>query len=165
MIERAAIGVGANLGDARASVLNAISALGNAPKNAIWRASSLYRTAPVEAMGPDFINAVVVLETSHTPHSLLALMQEIESAHGRTRPYRNAPRTLDLDLLLFGERVLTGAQLTVPHTRMTSRAFVLVPLIEAWPEAQIPGVGRADSLPAAREPLMRVAPPAAGLAA
>ena len=127
------VAVGANLGDARQTVENAIDSLGRLPKSRLTARSSLYRTAPVDASGPDFINAVVALETDLAPLELLAHLQRLESAAGRERSYRNAPRTLDLDLLLHGEQVLDTPVLTLPHPRMHQRAFVLVPLAEIAP--------------------------------
>ena len=134
MTETAYIAIGANLGDARQAVEDAIGALGRLPQSRLVARSSLYRTAPVDAGGPDFINAVVALDTDLAPHALLAKLQAIETAAGRERPYRNAPRTLDLDLLMHGDRVLDTPTLTLPHPRMQQRAFVLVPLAEIAPD-------------------------------
>jgi 2-amino-4-hydroxy-6-hydroxymethyldihydropteridine diphosphokinase len=100
----------------------------------VVRASSLYRTAPHEASGPDFINAVALLETQLSPLDLLHALQQIEQAHGRQRPYKNAPRTLDLDLIFHGDAQLATTELTLPHPRWTERAFVLVPLAQVCPE-------------------------------
>ncbi|MBS0340190.1 MAG: 2-amino-4-hydroxy-6-hydroxymethyldihydropteridine diphosphokinase [Proteobacteria bacterium] len=133
MTETAYIAIGANLGDARQSVEDAIEALGRLPQSRMVARSSLYRTAPVDAGGPDFINAVVAIDTGLAPLDLLARLQAIEAAAGRERPYRNAPRTLDLDLLIHGEQVLDTPTLTLPHPRMSQRAFVLVPLAEIAP--------------------------------
>ena len=96
--------------------------------------SRLYRSAPHEAQGPDFINAVARLETRLTAPDLLAQLQALELAAGRERPYRNAPRTLDLDLLLYGDARIDSPQLTLPHPRLHERAFVLRPLAEVAPE-------------------------------
>ena len=134
MTETAYVAIGANLGDARQAVEDAIGALGRLPQSRLVARSSLYRTAPVDAGGPDFINAVVALDTDLAPHDLLAKLQAIETASGRERPYRNAPRTLDLDLLMHGDRVLDTPTLTLPHPRMHQRAFVLVPLAEIAPD-------------------------------
>ena len=134
MTEIAYVAVGANLGDPRQSVEDAIDALGRLPQSRLAARSSLYRTAPVDAGGPDFINAVVALETGLAPLELLARLQAIEAAAGRERPYRNAPRTLDLDLLFHGEQKLDTPTLTLPHPRMGQRAFVLVPLAEIAPD-------------------------------
>ena len=127
------VGLGANLGDPAAALAAAIDALNQLPQSRITRRSSLYRSAPVDAEGPDFVNAVVELETTFTPAQLLAALQRIEAAHGRERPSRNAPRTLDLDLLLYGDEASDDAQLTLPHPRMQNRAFVLLPLAEIAP--------------------------------
>jgi len=134
MTETAYVAIGANLGNARQAVEDAIGALGRLPQSRLVARSSLYRTAPVDAGGPDFINAVVALDTDLAPHDLLAKLQAIETAAGRERPYRNAPRTLDLDLLMHGDRVLDTPTLTLPHPRMQQRAFVLVPLAEIAPD-------------------------------
>jgi len=128
------VALGANLGDARASVLAAVDALGKLPGTRLVRASSLYRTAPLEASGPDFINAVVALQTTLSAPELLTQLQQLENAQGRQRPYVNAPRTLDLDILLYGNAVINSPVLQVPHPRMLQRAFVLVPLTEIAPE-------------------------------
>jgi len=128
------VALGANLGDARATVNAAIEALGRLPQTRLLRASSLYRTAPWEASGPDFINAVAAVETALGAHELLRALQALELQAGRERPYRNAPRTLDLDLLLYGTAIIDQPELVVPHPRMAERAFVLVPLAEIAPE-------------------------------
>ncbi|MFD0666647.1 2-amino-4-hydroxy-6-hydroxymethyldihydropteridine diphosphokinase [Ramlibacter sp. MAHUQ-53] len=132
------VGLGANLGDARATVALALEALGRLPQTTLLRASSLYRTAPHEAQGPDFINAVAALATRLPAHELLAQLQALENAAGRERPYLNAPRTLDLDLLLYGQARIDTPTLTVPHPRLAGRAFVLVPLAEIAPERVTP---------------------------
>jgi len=141
--ERACIGLGANLGDARLTLDEAQLALAALPNTTLVAASPLYRSAPVDAGGPDYLNAVIVLDTSLSPHALLQALQRIEDAHGRQRPHRNAPRTLDLDLLLYGGRRIATPALTVPHPRMHQRAFVLRPLLDVVPEATIPGIGPA----------------------
>lgn len=133
----ACVGVGGNLGDAQATVRQALADLARLPHSRLLKASSLYRSAPVDAGGPDFINAVVLLQTRLAPLPLLHTLQALEQAAGRERPYRNAPRTLDLDLLSHGEVRLDTAELTLPHPRMRQRAFVLLPLAEVWPE-QVP---------------------------
>ncbi len=146
---RAYIGIGANLGDARATVAQAITALAALPACSGLRASPVYRSAPVDAAGPDFFNAVVALDTRLTPQALLAALQAVEQAFGRRRPYPNAPRTLDLDLLLHGDAVLHTPTLTLPHPRLHQRAFVLRPLLDLAPALGAPGVGPlADCLPA-----------------
>ncbi len=128
------IGLGANLGDAAAAVQGATAALGQLPVTSLQRQSSLYRSTPVDAGGPDYVNAVAEISTRLDAHELLAQLQTIESAAGRERPYRNAPRTLDLDLLLYGEERVHTDTLQVPHPRMHARAFVLVPLAEIAPQ-------------------------------
>lgn len=127
------VALGANLGDARAAVAQALRDLGTLPQTQLLRASSLYRTAPVDSAGPDYINAVAEIRTDLSPDELLAQLQRLEQAAGRERPWRNAPRTLDLDILLYDELQLDSATLTIPHPRMWQRAFVLVPLAEIAP--------------------------------
>ena len=127
---RAWVGIGANLGDAPATVRDAIVALGNLPETTLLAQSSLWRSAPVDAAGPDFVNAVVAIETRLEPHRLLHQLLRLELAHGRKRPHPNAPRTLDLDLLLYDDRFIDDTELTLPHPRMHQRAFVLAPLAE-----------------------------------
>jgi 2-amino-4-hydroxy-6-hydroxymethyldihydropteridine diphosphokinase len=128
------IGLGANLGDALAAVRQALAWLGELPQTRVLQASRIYRSAPVDAGGPDFFNAVAQVETRLTAPQLLAQLQALELRAGRERPYRNAPRTLDLDLLLYGDARIASAALTVPHPRMRERAFVLLPLAELAPE-------------------------------
>lgn len=128
------VALGANLGDAHAAVLQAFEALNNLPETRMLARSRLYRTAPHEAQGPDFVNAVAKLETGLCAPQLLLHLQALEQAAGRERPYVNAPRTLDLDLLLFGDARIDSAALTVPHPRMWARAFVLQPLADVAPE-------------------------------
>jgi 2-amino-4-hydroxy-6-hydroxymethyldihydropteridine diphosphokinase len=119
----------------------AFEALAALPGTRVLGRSPLYRTAPVEAAGPDFVNAVAELRTALDPEALLRSLQAIEAQHHRQRPYRNAPRTLDLDLLLFGERTIATPTLTVPHPRLHSRAFVLEPLLELDPTLGHPALG------------------------
>jgi 2-amino-4-hydroxy-6-hydroxymethyldihydropteridine diphosphokinase len=135
------VALGANLGDAAASVRAAMHALAGLPLTRVTRRSSLYRTAPLAdagdtpgpAAGGDYINAVVEVQTALSAPELLRQLQALEQAAGRERPYRNAPRTLDLDLLLYGSGRMTSAHLVLPHPRMDRRAFVLVPLAEIAP--------------------------------
>ncbi len=127
------VALGANLGDARATVLQAFEDLAQLPQTRLIARSRLYRTAPHEASGPDFVNAVAGLETGLSAPALLLALQSLENAAGRQRPYPNAPRTLDLDLLLYGEARIDSPRLTVPHPRMRERAFVLQPLAELAP--------------------------------
>lgn len=141
------VGIGANLGDARANVLDAIERLQRLPGTRLLQASSLYRTAPIDSSGDDYVNAVASLDTDLDAHALLHALFDIEQAHGRERPYRNAPRTLDLDLLLFGDQVIADApSLLVPHPRLHERAFVLAPLAELAPDLVVPGRGSVASL-------------------
>jgi 2-amino-4-hydroxy-6-hydroxymethyldihydropteridine diphosphokinase len=138
---RACIGLGANLGDARATLRAAVAALATLPGTTLLQVSHLYRSAPVDAQGPDYLNAVAAVETTLTPGVLLQALQAIERAHGRERPFRNAPRTLDLDLLLHGDAVLSTPELTLPHPRLHERRFVLAPLLELAPDLQHPLLG------------------------
>ena len=137
------IGIGANLGDARANVHDAIARLARLPGATLVDASASYRTAPIDSSGDDYINAVARITTTLPAEALLLALHAIEAQHGRERPYRNAPRTLDLDLLLYGEQQIASATLTVPHPRITERAFVLVPLLELAPAISVPGKGAA----------------------
>lgn len=130
----ACVALGANLGDAVATVQQALCDVAGLPGTQLVKASSLYRTAPFEAQGPDFINAVVLLQTQLSPLELLHALQDLELQSGRERPYVNAPRTLDLDVVFYGDVVLDTPELTLPHPRWQARAFVLLPLAEVWPE-------------------------------
>lgn len=127
------LALGSNLGDGVAHLQQAIVSLANWPGLALGTQSSFYRTAPMDADGPDYTNAVVAITTDLTAPDLLQALQAIEQQHGRTRDYHNAPRTLDLDLLLYGDGQINSPDLTVPHPRMALRAFVLVPLAEIAP--------------------------------
>lgn len=127
------VALGANLGDAAGALREAVQSLAQTAGVSEVRCSRLYRSAPVDANGPDFINAVVELRTVLTAPDLLDALQAIETHAGRLRPYRHAPRTLDLDLLLYGSASVSSPRLTVPHPRMWQRAFVLVPLSELAP--------------------------------
>ena len=141
------IGLGANLGDARATVEAALKEIDALPGTRVGARSSLFRSAPVDAGGDDYVNAVARIETTLDATQLLARLREIEQAHGRIRIGTgigyNAPRTLDLDLLLYGREKIATAELTVPHPRMTQRAFVLIPLLQIAPQIDIPGKGPA----------------------
>jgi 2-amino-4-hydroxy-6-hydroxymethyldihydropteridine diphosphokinase len=127
------IAIGANLGNVSAAVLSAMSAIDALPQTKVVGRSSLYDSAPVDAGGPDYVNAVIAVQTRLTAPALLGELQMLEGRAGRERNGHNAPRTLDLDLLLFGDGSLDSARLTVPHPRMWQRAFVLVPLSEVAP--------------------------------
>jgi 2-amino-4-hydroxy-6-hydroxymethyldihydropteridine diphosphokinase len=131
--ERIFVGLGANLGDAVASVRAALAHLGALPGTSLVAASALYRSAPLDAAGPDYVNAVAELRTELEPEALLVQLQLLEQRFGRQRPYHHAPRTLDLDLLFYGDRRIDGPTLTVPHQRAHQRAFVLEPLAELAP--------------------------------
>ena len=138
------VGIGSNLGDPRAHVLKALRELDRLPHTRVVKKSSLYRTAPMgHSDQPDFINAVAQLETGLPAERLLAELQELEQRHGRKRSFANAPRTLDLDILLFGNATLQTAVLSIPHPRMHERAFVLKPLLEIDP--QLPFQQQLDS--------------------
>jgi 2-amino-4-hydroxy-6-hydroxymethyldihydropteridine diphosphokinase len=127
------VGLGANLGDPQAMLRWALDTLAHTPGVRLVQASALYRSAPVDASGPDFVNAVAKIATTLNAMALLSALQAIENTAGRERPYRNAPRTLDLDLLLFGDAQIDSPTLTVPHPRMQERAFVLLPMQEVAP--------------------------------
>ena len=138
------IGLGANLGSPLQALRAAVQALAAMPGSALVAQSGFYASAPVDARGPEFINAVVQLRTSLAPLVLLGALQSIENDAGRQRPYANAPRTLDLDLLLHGGTVCATPQLTLPHPRLHLRRFVLQPLLELAPLLQLPGLGPAQ---------------------
>jgi len=145
--ERVFIGVGANLDNPEMGVRRAIEALGQIPETRLVASSSLYRTAPVGYLDqPDFVNAVTELETRLDPPALLTQLLSIEQRFGRKRSTRNAPRTLDLDMLLYGDRQMRSENLTLPHPRIAERAFVLVPLAEIAPEVTIGHLGTAAQL-------------------
>ena len=128
------IGLGANLGERADTLRLAIHAIHAIDGTRVQRVSSLYRSAPVDAGGPDYLNAVAELTTTLAPQALLEALQAIELAAGRERPYRNAPRTLDLDIIVWADETIATATLTVPHPRLWERAFVLLPLAELAPE-------------------------------
>lgn len=130
---QAFVGLGANLGDPSTALRNALEQLAYLPATRLVRASCLYGSTPVDSSGPDYVNAVAEIRTSLTAPALLAALLHQELQGGRERPYRNAPRTLDLDLLLFGSARIESPALTVPHPRMRERAFVLLPLAEIAP--------------------------------
>jgi 2-amino-4-hydroxy-6-hydroxymethyldihydropteridine diphosphokinase len=146
-IARAIVGLGANLGDPAAQLRAAIDAIGRIADTRVVGVSSLYRTAPVgHRAQPDFFNAAVAIETALEPRVLLAALQSIERAAGRERSFKDAPRTLDLDILLYGERSIDEPGLKVPHPRLHERAFALAPLAEIAPDAIVAGRGRAADL-------------------
>jgi 2-amino-4-hydroxy-6-hydroxymethyldihydropteridine diphosphokinase len=128
--QRAFVGMGGNLGDVLAFFRSALAGMGGLPGTSVEAVSPLYRTRPVDSSGPDYLNAVAVLQSALAPHELLRALQRLESAHDRERPYVNAPRTLDLDLLAYGGHACQTPTLTLPHPRMAQRAFVMVPLAD-----------------------------------
>jgi 2-amino-4-hydroxy-6-hydroxymethyldihydropteridine diphosphokinase len=135
--------LGSNLDDPAARIRRAMQALAAMPETRLVRRSSLYRNPPAGYLDqPEFINAVAGIETRLAPRDLLEQLLAIECAHGRVRDFPNGPRTLDLDILLYGERTVREPGLTIPHPRMLERAFVLVPLAEIAPDAVVPGGGR-----------------------
>lgn len=138
------VGIGANLGHPVQTVRRAIIALQDLAHTRLLASSSLFASAPIDAGGDDFINAVVRIDTSLSAKDLLSALQSIEQTFGRERPFRNAPRTLDLDLLLYGQAQIQSIQLEIPHPRMTDRAFVLMPLLELDARIHIPGKGQAQ---------------------
>jgi 2-amino-4-hydroxy-6-hydroxymethyldihydropteridine diphosphokinase len=140
------VGLGSNLGDRAAEIERAFAELAALPATTLVAHSSVYRSAPVGAGGDDYFNAVAQLRTALAPLALLRALQAIEQAHRRERPFVNAPRTLDLDLLLHGDAVLAGDVLTLPHPRLHERAFVLVPLAEIAPALVVPGRGSVTAL-------------------
>ncbi|MGY1457232.1 MULTISPECIES: 2-amino-4-hydroxy-6-hydroxymethyldihydropteridine diphosphokinase [unclassified Luteimonas] len=147
---RACVGLGGNIGDVAAVLREALAALDALPGTRLLSASGFYRTPAwgLEAQ-PDFVNAAAVLDTALSPHALLEALLGIERAHGRERAAdgrRWGPRTLDLDLLLYGDAVIDEPGLVVPHPHLHARAFVLVPLAEVMPDAEVPGHGRVDAL-------------------
>ena len=147
---RAFVGLGANLGDPEAQVRGALTALEAIRATRLVAASSLYRSTPVGVGGqPDFINAVAAIETARGARALLADLLGVEARFGRRREFPGAPRTLDLDLLLYGDQLIDEPGLVVPHPRMHERAFVLAPLAEIAPETVVPGKGPVSVLLAA----------------
>ncbi|MDD2546909.1 MAG: 2-amino-4-hydroxy-6-hydroxymethyldihydropteridine diphosphokinase [Burkholderiaceae bacterium] len=149
------IGLGANLGDCTATLCRALDALARLPGTRVQRLSALYRTAPVDATGPDYFNAVAEIATPLAPQALLEALQAIEHSAGRERPYRNAPRTLDLDILLYADQSIATPTLTVPHPRLGERAFVLHPLADIAPGRVAPQ--QLQSV--AQQPIARTAEP------
>ena len=140
------IGLGANIGDREETLRAAIDELKSLDAGQGVRVSPLYVTVPQEADGPNYLNAVAELRTLLGPHDVLKSLLRIEALHGRERPYANAPRTLDLDLLMYDAIRLTTKSLVLPHPRMHMRAFVLQPLCDLVPDLEIKGLGRIASL-------------------
>ena len=143
----ACVALGSNLDDPRRQVERGFDALAALPRTVLGARSRLYRTPPWGRLDqPDFINAAARLETTLAPCDLLAALQAIETRAGRVRGVRNGPRTLDLDLLLYGDRVIDQPGLAVPHPHLHERAFVLLPLAEVAPGLEVPGQGRVCDL-------------------
>jgi 2-amino-4-hydroxy-6-hydroxymethyldihydropteridine diphosphokinase len=141
---RAYVGLGSNLGEPREQVERALRELARLPRTRLARRSSLYRSDPLGYAGqPPYVNAVAEIETDLGARELLGELQALEARHARTRSFANAPRTLDLDLLLYGEEILDSPDLVLPHPRMHERGFVLEPLLELDPAIAIPGIGPA----------------------
>ena len=144
---RAAIALGSNIDDPEAQVRRAFDEIAALHEKRLTARSPLYRTAPVGYPDqPDFVNACALIETTLAPRALLENLLAIEQRHGRKRTIRNGPRTLDLDIVLYGERTIAEPGLIVPHPRAHERSFVLKPLLDVWPEAVIPGKGPARDL-------------------
>ena len=143
-VSRAYIGLGSNLDDPAFQLGRAFEELARLPSSRLLTHSSLYRSTPLGKLDqPDFINAVAYIETALAPHELLKALLEIEHNHGRKRKYPNAPRTLDLDILMYDDLQCNEHLLILPHPRMHQRAFVLQPLLEIAPDCNIPGRGAA----------------------
>jgi 2-amino-4-hydroxy-6-hydroxymethyldihydropteridine diphosphokinase len=143
------VALGSNLEEPVRQLRNGLEALGKLPDTRIVRVSSFYRSAPVGyADQPDFVNAVAVIETGLAPRALLDALLDVERRHGRVREFPNAPRTLDLDIVAYGDRIVDEPGLAIPHPRMHERAFVMVPLAEIAPDATIPGRGTVSMLAA-----------------
>ena len=140
-------GLGANLGDTESTIQCAIDEIIKRACCGRSDLSSFYVTEPIDSSGPDYVNAVLCIETQCAPLELLRILQSIENQHGRVRPMGvvNAPRTLDCDLLLYGDERIETKDLIIPHARMHQRAFVLVPLLELNQNIEIPGLGLAKS--------------------
>ncbi len=147
-MKQAFVALGSNLANPISQVESAFAALEKLPNTHVLKKSSLYKTAPIDCPQisaeavPDFINAVVEVETWLSPEALLDALHAIENHAGRVRPYVNAPRILDCDLLLYENVVQNTAKLTLPHPRMHQRGFVLLPLFEIAPQLSIPNHGK-----------------------
>jgi len=144
---RAAVALGSNMEDPERQVMRGFDEIAALPDTELIGRSRLYRTAPVGHVDqPDFVNACALVETKLEPRALLDQLLAVEQRHGRVRSIPNGPRTLDLDIVLYGDRVIDEPGLKVPHPRAHQRAFVLTPLVDVWPDAQIPGHGSAREL-------------------
>ncbi len=145
ILHKVLVGLGSNLDEPHVQVLHAIELLDVQPHMRVGLRSSLYRSAPVGYLEqPDFINAVVLLETSLAPRAVLDVLLTLEAQQGRRRTFLNAPRTLDLDVLMYDDLVHHEHGLTIPHPQMHRRAFVLQPLLEIMPDCVIPNIGKAQ---------------------
>lgn len=139
------IGLGSNLGESREQLRQAFADIAQLPDTSLLAQSSLYRSAPVGFLDqPDFVNAVAQVVTRLTPQALLAALLQIEQEYGRERTFHNAPRTLDLDVLLYDDMQIQEPGLTIPHPQMHLRAFVLLPLLEISSACIIPAIGSAE---------------------
>ncbi|WP_238534327.1 2-amino-4-hydroxy-6-hydroxymethyldihydropteridine diphosphokinase [Advenella kashmirensis] len=138
-VHTAYIGLGSNLGESEDTLYRALDDIAALPRSVLHQVSDLYRTAPIDSSGPDYINAVARVATELSAPDLLQALQAIELNHGRARPYRNAPRTLDLDILCYDDLVQDTTQLILPHPRMHLRAFVLRPLLDIAPDMALHG--------------------------
>ena len=146
-MNRAFIGLGANIGEPRRQLLAALEELDRLPKTRVTGRSGFYKSAPLDHVDqPEFLNSVARIDTELLPEALLDRLQGIEQRHGRQRPFPGAPRTLDLDLLLYGNETIASERLAVPHPRMHERAFVLLPLLELDAAISVPGKGPAKTL-------------------
>jgi 2-amino-4-hydroxy-6-hydroxymethyldihydropteridine diphosphokinase len=150
VLRRAYIGLGANQGDVMAGLQAAVTSLRSIERSQFVALSPFYRTAPIDAQGPDFTNAVAALDTELEPYSLLLHLADIEMMLGRKRratdAAHSAPRSIDLDLLLVGNLIVRSTPLVLPHPRLQQRAFVLRPLLDLAPDLQIPGYGPVSHL-------------------
>jgi 2-amino-4-hydroxy-6-hydroxymethyldihydropteridine diphosphokinase len=139
------IGLGGNMGDTKQLIKDAIVCLAQYPEVRVITRSCMYKTAPIESSGDHFVNAVVSVETDSSAVRLLTICQEIEHHFGRERPYPNAPRTLDLDILSYAQEIIETDSLHIPHPRLIERAFVLIPLLEIAPNLSLPKFGNLTS--------------------
>ena len=144
---RAVIALGSNIDEPERQVRGAFDEIAAFPQTELVAKSRLHRTKPVGyADQPDFVNACALVETTLAPRALLDNLLDLEKRHGRERTIKNGPRTLDLDIVLYGDATIDEPGLAIPHPRAHERAFVLEPLVEVWPDATIPGKGRAAEL-------------------
>ena len=141
---RAAVALGSNLEDPEAQVKRGFDEIAGLPQTRLLARSKLYRTKPVGfAAQPDFVNACALVDTELAPRALLDALLAVEKRHGRVRTIPNGPRTLDLDIVLYGDRAVEEPGLKIPHPRAHERRFVIEPLLDVWPDAVIPGRGPA----------------------